>query len=154
MRLVVEITGASGKSFPLTLVNNFAFLARGTWMCPPGFLLVYSGYYRVYNGNVTLTDNDPGYLLGNRENANFVISLRNFNAKVGSTGRADILDRGPLGLLVFKNEGDSISTPALANLIASWKVTEASGFEQTFEITVGPHTWKMTGDRLNLKEQS
>lgn len=44
-KIVVEITGLSGKSFELTLNDTAWFGCEGNWTCLPGFMPATKGYF-------------------------------------------------------------------------------------------------------------
>ena len=113
MRVVIDITGENGKTFPLTLVSPLAFVSSGNWMCSPGYLLVFSGVFRSISGDISLYANDPGYLLGDVETADMQALLKDFRPKKGVSGNAIIYDEGPL----FKQ----------VTFQAKWTVREAIG---------------------------
>jgi hypothetical protein len=113
MRVVVDITGENGKTFSVTLVSPLAFVSNGSWICPPGYLLVFSGIFRFISDDISLYAYDPGYLLGDVGTADMQARLKDFRPKKGVSGNALIYDEGPL----FKQ----------VTFQAKWTVREAVG---------------------------
>ena len=118
MRIMVEIKGEKGITVPVTLFSDLAYLRHGTWMCPPGYLRVFSGYFELNGGDIHLFDNKPS----GSGDFNYQAILHDLKPKQGATGRAEMLGTGPLGSTLRYTE--------------QWKVREAIGVGEV-TLTVG-----------------
>ena len=128
-KIVVEITGKSGKSFELTLNDTAWIGVAGTWSCLPGYLPAMKGYFDLETtySVLYLQDRERGML----ETVGWVLedpgtpspnklwgSLDAFSSSpaAGQSGKGNIFDYGTSAKPILKDVFGTVSSSI------TWKI--------------------------------
>jgi len=115
-KIIVEITGKSGKSFDLTLTDTAWVGIDGSWSCLPGYMPATGGYFDYESGYKVLYIQDRerstteviGWVLsdpGTPSPNKMWGSLDGFSGSpaTGQTGKGHIFDHGKSADIILKD---------------------------------------------------
>ncbi|HEX8250171.1 MAG TPA: hypothetical protein VF599_18505 [Pyrinomonadaceae bacterium] len=128
-KIVVEITGKSGKSFDLTLNDTAWFGIEGDWNCLPGYMPATKGYFDydssygmlyLFNRERSLSET-VGYALSSPDSPTPTKMHGSFEGfkdspAAGQTGKGHIFDCGATAKPILKDHFGSVNSDI------TWKI--------------------------------
>lgn len=128
-KIIVEITGLSGKSFDLTLNDTAWIGVEGNWSCLPGYMPATKGYFDFESGYKVLYIQDRerstteiiGWVLSDPDTPSpnkMWGSLHDFSGSpaAGQSGSGNIFDHGKSADAVLKDSRGYVSSKI------TWKI--------------------------------